>query len=436
MMNQQSKAKKVLQALRSGLVPLEGVSLISTGNEAIFDALINELIETTQGSSSFKFVIGNYGAGKTFIASTVREMAFARNMLVSTLTISQENPFHKLEDFYKGLLRRLRLPDQPSIAALPIVMEEWMIAQEERICSLYQLNKSNDKEVLNEMMHQCLKDAFHAMGQIDSSFSRAVRAYYQARNQKDEVLSNAALGWIKGEKIRAETKKMMKVKGEVDRQQALIFMQAILKMMKSASYKGWVVIVDEMETVLRLRTKTLRQMAYDNLRYLIDEIMQNRFPGCFFLFTGTPELLNSHLGFSSFTPLFDRVYADKDLQFPNLRQGLLYIEPWEKPHFIQTAEKVLKLHQEAYEWTSPPEKIYPFLQQYVEEFFDLRKKGYKLHPRAFLRIWIDLLDKQQIYPEANFETKTLWTDFMLKKAQDTENQQALIDDDNPIKTTD
>jgi adenosylhomocysteinase len=421
------KARKVLEALRCGSVPTEGTSLISTGLEAIKGAFDQELKKAIQGESSYKFVIGHYGSGKTFAASSLKEMAFHRNMLVSTLTISQENPFHKLEDLYKGLLRRLRLPDQPEVSALTIVMEEWLIAQEEHLCQLYQLDKNKDKDLLNEFMSQRLKEVFHSLGQMDSSFSRAISAYYRARYQKDEVLANASLGWIKGEKVRADTKKFMEVKGEVDRQQVLIFMQAMLKMMKAASYKGWVILIDEMETILRLRTKTLRQMAYDNLRYLLDEIMQNRFPGCFFLFTGTPELLNSTLGFSSFTPLFERVFIEKDLQFPNLRQSLLYIEPWDKNQYLESAKKILQLHQEAYEWNAQPEQVNALLLQYVDDFLTLKNKGYAIYPRSFLRIWIDLLDKRQFYPDADFAEKTLWTDQLIKKAQETENQSVYLE---------
>lgn len=416
------KARKVLEALRCGSVPTEGTSLISTGMDLIEGVFDFELKKAIQGESSYKFIIGSYGSGKTFAASSLKEMAFKRNMLVSTLTISQEHPFHKLEEVYKGLLRRLRLPDQPEVSALTIVMEEWLINQEEHLCMLHQLDKSKDRDLLNEVMSQSMKDAFHSLGQMDSSFSRAIIAYYRARYQKDDVLANASLGWIKGEKVRVETKKFMEVKGEVDRQQVLVFMQAILKMMKSASYKGWVILIDEMETILRLRTKTLRQMAYDNLRYLLDEIMQNRFPGCFFLFTGTPELLNSSLGFSSFTPLFERVYVEQDRHFPNLRQALLYFESWDRAQYMEIARKVAHLHQEVYEWKAPTEQWDSFLEQFVEDFLRLKKRGYAIYPRSFLRIWLDLLDKKQLYPEAEVGKMPLWTEQLIKKAQETENQ--------------
>lgn len=220
------KARKVLEALRCGSVPTEGTSLISTGMDLIEGVFDFELKKAIQGESSYKFIIGSYGSGKTFATSSLKEMAFKRNMLVSTLTISQEHPFHKLEEVYKGLLRRLRLPDQPEVSALTIVMEEWLINQEEHLCMLHQLDKSKDRELLNEFMSQSMKDAFHSLGQMDSSFSRAIIAYYRARYQKDDVLANASLGWIKGEKVRVETKKFMEVKGEVDRQQVLVFMQA------------------------------------------------------------------------------------------------------------------------------------------------------------------------------------------------------------------
>ncbi len=62
-------SSEVIKALRNGTVPLEGTELIAVGIDKELNEIENQLDKVKSGSSDFKFIIGDYGSGKTFFAS-------------------------------------------------------------------------------------------------------------------------------------------------------------------------------------------------------------------------------------------------------------------------------------------------------------------------------------------------------------------------------
>jgi hypothetical protein len=65
----------VIQSLRAGVVPKVGQHLIQVGRKGELGALITDIDRVASGGSAFRFVIGEYGAGKTFFLNLVRSIA-------------------------------------------------------------------------------------------------------------------------------------------------------------------------------------------------------------------------------------------------------------------------------------------------------------------------------------------------------------------------
>ena len=56
----------ILQSLRAGVVPRTGQQHIQVGRAAEVEALIGNIKRVADGGSAVRFVIGEYGSGKTF----------------------------------------------------------------------------------------------------------------------------------------------------------------------------------------------------------------------------------------------------------------------------------------------------------------------------------------------------------------------------------
>ncbi len=386
----------LLQAIRNGTVPRFGTQNIATGIDQQLDELSTLLDSVSNRHSLYKWIIGEYGSGKTFLTMAFQEIAFQKKAVVSMVTISQETPLHKFEDFYKSVIQHVTLPESPLISGLPILLETWLLQLENQVkekgAEAVKPTPAESKQQLKKLVN----DSLSQLGQTDRGFTRALQAYYEARWSKDNAAIHAVIGWLKGEKIPYALKERIGLVGEVNRQTAYSHLQVLLFLIQSVGYHSLVIIIDEVESLLRLRTQSQRQVAYDNIRYILDECSKDHFPNCFFLFCGTPTLLDDTHGFPGFPALLDRLQSNRETNFENYRLPLLFIDPWDEEKAYQVSQKVYQLHQQVYQWASPlPEDI---LQQYIRCYLNASKDK-KLYPRQFLKCLVDHLDKKQQYPD-------------------------------------
>lgn len=388
------KAFYLLQAIRNGTVPQAGTQYIATGIHGYLEELTDLLEAVKPRHSLFKWVIGEYGSGKTFLATAFKEVAFDRKAVVATVTISQETPLHKFEDFYKSIMQHLHLPESPLVGGLPILLETWLLQLENKVKSTAKKNKSSSEII--ESLNESVKESLAQLGQTESGFTRALQAYYEARNMKDYEAINAVIGWLKGEKVPYMLKERIGLVGEVNRQTAFAHLQVLLYLIQSVGYHSLVIIIDEVESLLRLRTQNLRQSAYDNIRYILDECAQDHFPNCFFLFSGTPALFDDEHGFQGFRALLDRLQNTRVRSYENYRLPVMHIDPWDEEKALLVSQKLLELHQQVYSWELPDSE--KTLQTYIQHCIKTSDCQH-IFPRIFLKCLVDHLDKKQQYPD-------------------------------------
>jgi hypothetical protein len=131
------------------------------------------------------------------------------------------------------------------------------------------------------------------------------------------------------------------VKGDVDHFTALSFLQGFLKVLKDSSYSGLIVVLDEIETLQRVRSD-VREKALNALRQLIDEVDGGRFPGLFLVITGTPSFFDGPQGVKKLPPLAQRLHTDFDTdgRFDNPRAPQLRLLPFSRDSLIEVGKKI------------------------------------------------------------------------------------------------
>jgi hypothetical protein len=78
----------------------------------------------------------------------------------------------------------------------------------------------------------------------------------------------------------------------------------VLEIVKAAGYKGLVIVIDEAETILRMR-KDSRHKSLNGIRQIADAA--GSYPGLLWVFTGTPDFFDSRHGVAGLAPLHDRI---------------------------------------------------------------------------------------------------------------------------------
>src|SRR3954453_19171258 len=141
------RRREVIDALRRGTVPQQGLDAPPVGLDRIAPAIDEELRFVASGSAGFKAIRGEYGSGKTFAVRWLAERARRAGFATSEVQISEgETPLHHLETVYRRLVERLATSDVQQ-GALRTVLERWGFALEEDVLAAGDVAEHDEQEL-------------------------------------------------------------------------------------------------------------------------------------------------------------------------------------------------------------------------------------------------------------------------------------------------
>ncbi len=83
----------IIQALAAGVVPRIGLQHVQVGRARELSALVRDVERVADGGSALRFVIGEYGAGKSFFMSLVRLVALEKRLLTVHADLGPDRRF-------------------------------------------------------------------------------------------------------------------------------------------------------------------------------------------------------------------------------------------------------------------------------------------------------------------------------------------------------
>ncbi|MBQ9315797.1 MAG: DUF2791 family P-loop domain-containing protein, partial [Atopobiaceae bacterium] len=123
-------ASVIINSLKGGVVPRVGLPYITVGREAEIGALLHDLDLVADGGASFRFLVGRYGSGKSFLLQTIRNHAMGRNFVVADADLTPERRLHGTKGqglaTYRELIGNLSTKTRPEGGALTLVLERWI----------------------------------------------------------------------------------------------------------------------------------------------------------------------------------------------------------------------------------------------------------------------------------------------------------------------
>lgn len=311
------RRQDILNAIRRGTVPQSGLDALAVGMERFAATVDDELGQVEKGAAVFKAVRGDYGCGKTFFVRWLQERALKRGFVTAEVQISEtETPLHKLETVYRRMIERLRSSECEQ-GAFRSIIDAWFFALEEDVLS----TGVKDPAELSKRTLELLETRLASVSRVAPAYALALRAYREALARGATPLADGLIAWLAGQpNISADTKRAAGLKGDVDHFASLGFLQGILAVLRDSGRPGMVLVLDEVETLQRVRTD-VREKALNALRQLIDEIDAGRFPGLYLLITGTPAFFDGAQGIQRLPPLAQRLHVDFsiDAKFDNPR---------------------------------------------------------------------------------------------------------------------
>lgn len=419
----------VLEALRSGVVPTREARLIQVGREKEIEALATGIKQISAGDGTARFVIGDYGSGKTFFLNLICQVAQQQKLVTMKADLTPDRRLQgtqgRARKLYSALVSGTGVRGKPS-QALTVVVEGF-------ITQVRTVADTEGRPVLHLLREHLQALATHPGG---PTFARVVEAYWQAYEQGDEERREAALRWLQAEyATKSEAARDLGVREIIDDRTVFDHLKLMAVFTTMAGYKGLLVCLDEMVNLYKLTHKGSRVANYEQILNIINDTQQGQAPHLGFLFGGTPDFLtDEHRGLYSYEALRSRLRENPfakgglvDYHGPVMRLG-----GFSKEHFFVLLDKVRVLY------TSCGHEI-PGLDGEIVEAFMRHCEGrvgdaYFRTPRSTLKEFIGLLDVLAQNPGADWRALLEEVDIVeeanpdlqpLKKEDDVDNDAPL-----------
>jgi adenosylhomocysteinase len=348
-----------------------------------------------QSGGDLKFIRGEYGSGKTFLVARALEIARTKGFVTSHVIISSSTPLYKLKGIYQQVCANLRTGGEEH--AIKTVLDNWLFAIEERLLSVSGTDTGD--AALEEATGREIETALCGISEVNSALAAALRTYYRANNGGDFQLAQAALGWIAGEpNIGRDFKQKAGIKGEIDDTIAFVFLRGLVSIIHGAGYSGIAIAVDEMETTQGLQ-RNQREKGYHTLVRIIDALDRGDMPRCFFLFTGTPAMYDGSRGIRSVPPLYDRISVVQSDAYKNPRQPQILLEKFDFSKLELVALKVVDVYAQAYSEPDRERVSHRFIRAMITKITTRFGGRVDVIPRIFLKEFVDVLDKCELYED-------------------------------------
>jgi hypothetical protein len=387
----------IINALRRGTVPAGGLERIAVGLETEEGVVGSQLDYVTRGGGDVKFIRGDYGSGKTFLVARALEMARDKGFATAHVIISPSSPLHKQKGVYQQICASLRTREDEH--AVKAVIDTWLFSIEERLLRVS--DQPIPEESLEKATLKEIETALAGISEMNSSLAAVLRTYYRANNAGDFQTAQSAIGWICAEpNIGRELKQKAGIRGDVDESVALIFLKSLVRIIVNAGYSGLAVAVDELETV-QVLPRNQREKSYNTLRLMIDMLDRGELPNCYFMFTGTPAFFESPRGVRSLLPLADRISVIEGGNYKNPRQPQIILSKFDERKLEQVAEKVIEIYGRAYTEVDRSRASHRFIKAMIEKLTGKFGGRVDVIPRIFLKEFVDVLDKCELYDDFN-----------------------------------
>ena len=387
-MNQRD-VNHIFESLRKGLVPERGIDAFAEGTERARGELRRQLDLAKSGEGTIKFLRGGYGCGKTFMSRVAVLDAQADNFATSFVVVSDNDlHFHRFEDVYRKVMTELGTASCPR-GALGDILDRWIGRIEAKLIAA---KADPDAPDFDTKVRARLNEDLAALsgGQVPQDFVRVIQTIFDLKQRGETTEAGALISWLCGStNVAASAKRLAGIRGEIGSKDALDYLRGVLVIVHEAGYAGLVIVIDEAETILRMRTD-VRHKSLNGIRQIADAA--GAYPRLFWLFTGTPDFYDSRQGVAGLTPLNDRIQFMKQGSHVSLRQAQLLLEPFNDKRLRAVALRLRDIYPARDRISFERLVSDTFITRLVAEVTAGFKRDVGVVPRQFLRALVTQMD--------------------------------------------
>ena len=389
----------IIQSLYAGVVPKLGLQHIQVGRAREIEELVKDIDRIRDGGAAIRFVIGEYGSGKTFFLNLIRLIALEKGMVVMSADLAPARRIYasggQARSLYAEMARNVSTRTKPDGGAMASIVERF-ISQAVR-----EAQKSNREPV--EVIHEKLARLEELTGGF--SFATVVTQYLDGFNSGNDQLKSSALRWLRAEfSTKTEARYALGVRTIVDDASVYDYLKIFAEFVCEAGYQGLVVSLDELVNIYKLMSSRARDANFEQILRILNDVLQGSASHMGFIFGGTPEfLMDTRRGMYSYEALQSRLVEntfarDKFVDFAGPVIRLSNLAPEDVYVLLMNIRRVMQFETDEF----PDEALKAFMQHCAGRIGD----AYFRTPRNTVTQFVHLLSILKQNPTA------VWSDLI------------------------
>lgn len=389
-------AAVIINSLKGGVVPRIGLPYITVGREREIQAFLTDLGLIESGGASFRFLVGRYGAGKSFLLQTIRTHAMGEGFVVADADLSPERRLQGNQGqglaTYRELIRNISTKTRPEGGALNLILDRWVSSVQQQVEA-----GADEASLLREQLAP-LDEMVHGF-----DFTRMLRRYRMAYLEQDEEELAHVVKWLRGEyRTKTEAKSELGNGTIITDDDWYDYVKLLARFLVGAGYKGMLVMIDELVNLYKIPNAITRQNNYEKILTMYNDTLQGKAQYLGIIMGGTPQSIEDRRrGVFSYEALRSRLtqgrFAREDMT--DMLAPIIHLQPLTYEELLVLAEKLADIHAGyfGYERKVTTDDLVRFLQ------IEFGRVGADSHltPREVIRDFIELLDIMYQNPDTD-----------------------------------
>ena len=415
-------ARTILNSLKGGVVPRIGLPYITVGRKNEIEALLHDVDIIAEGGASFRFIVGRYGSGKSFLIQTIRNYVMDRGFIVADADLSPERRLQGTRGqglaTYRELISNLSTKTKPEGGALTLVLDRWISGVQTE--AVQETGLVPGDPALTKAVDQKIYAVTSAVSELvhGFEFARLLSIYYHAYVDGDDERKAKVVRWFRGEyALKREAKEELGVNLIITDDDWYDYLKIFAVFFRHAGYTGMMIMIDELVNLYKIPNSVTRQYNYEKLLTMYNDTLQGKARYLGILMGATPQAIeDKRRGVYSYEALRSRL-AEGKFSRPGARDLLapvIRLEPLTPEEMVVLCEKLCSMHADLYGYERG--LVMEDLVRFIKLEYGRIGADQNITPREVIRDFIELLDLLYQNPGLSMEELLQSEDFAYAKS--------------------
>lgn len=391
-------SQTILNSLKGGVVPRIGLPYIAVGRKNEIEALLHDVDIIESGGASFRFIVGRYGSGKSFLIQTIRNYVMDKGFIVADADLSPERRLQGTRGqglaTYRELISNLSTKTKPEGGALTLVLDRWISGVQTEAIQETRLEPGNPQ--LTKLVDQKIYAVTSAVSELvhGFEFARLLSLYYHAYVDGDDEMKMKVVRWFRGEyALKREAKEALGINIIITDDDWYDYLKIFAVFFRMAGYAGMIIMIDELVNLYKIPNAITRQYNYEKMLTMYNDTLQGKARYLGIIMGATPQAIeDKRRGVYSYEALRSRL-AEGKFSAPGARDLLapvIHLEPLTPEEMLVLCEKLSDMHGDLYGYQKKPGT--DDLADFIKLEYGRIGADQNITPREVIRDFIELLD--------------------------------------------